>query len=204
MKGNHRQASSGLQQRKRGVQPLGKPVQFSVDRDPQRLKGLSCGMSISSCRRGVGVFHDLRKLKGRFNGSLFPGRRNSLGDPFGKPLLAIPAENFGKLLPGQAVDKIPRAGALLAHTHIQGSVAVIGKSPFRGIKLVRGNADIHQHAVHAVNAEASDNLLHLREIRPANSNPRVIGKPFGDGRDSVRVLVDGNQPACGKPLGDGL
>ena len=136
---------------------------------------------------------------------LLPFLSDCLRDAAGETLFAVPVDHPGDL--GLRRSREPLRGVFSRariHPHIKRTVEPEREPALRVINLRRRHTDIHQHAVHAVNAEASDNLLHLREIRPANSNPRVIGKPFGDGRDSVRVLIDGNQPACGKPLGDGL
>lgn len=148
MKGNDRQPPPVLQTCKSGVQCSGQAIQFAIDGDAQCLKDTAGRMSIPSGGSRHCIFYQFSQLAGGFNGGIRPLPQNSTGNGAGKFLLPISVKNIGQLFFVQMIDHVGSCLSLLAHTHIQRGVMVIGKPPLRLVQLVGGYPDIQKDTVH--------------------------------------------------------
>ena len=79
---------------------------------------------------------------------------------------------------------------------------MIGKSPFRGVQLMRRDADIQQNAVHAADPEIPEHITHVREIglhHRRGQSPQTAGRL----RHGIGILIERNQTAAFQLRGNG-
>ena len=88
--------------------------------------------------------HDLRQLHRGGDGLFGPGRHDPARDLPGVGFLPVIPQDAGQFFTVQGIDQVCGGGALLAHTHVQRCVRMVGKPAGRLVQLVAGNAQVQQ------------------------------------------------------------
>jgi hypothetical protein len=88
------------------------------------------------------------------------------GDPGGEALLAVDAEDAGQLGPGVGGQHLgggdPAGGV---HAHVERRVHAVAEAALRLVELQGGDAQVVEHAVHPLQAEAGGDLGQVGEGR---------------------------------------
>ena len=197
MKGNYRQPSAGIQQRNGFFHHRFHRPQLVVDGDADGLKAaLGRVLLLPQSGSGHGAFDHVYQLQRRLDGRLLPAAADGCGDPGRKELLAVIIQNTLEFLVRPCVHDLTGVPDVLAvHAHIQRRVRHIGKAPLPVVQLGRGNPQIQQNAVHLVDAQFLERLIHVAEIGVNQRDPVFIGlQPFRRRFQRHVVPVDADEP----------
>ena len=158
-------------------------------------------MTVPAIGGGHGFPHDIRQLGGGHNRRSRPPAKDFAGDGPGVFFFSIPEQDVGQLFVRQAVHQVGGGDAALAHPHVQRGLHVVGEPASRLVQLVRGDADVQQHAVHPVHPQRFQHLSHLGEICLHHDGGKAL-KPLAGLLDCIRIPVQGDQTAGGEPGGN--
>ena len=120
-----------------------------------------------------------------------------LGDIGRELFFAVIPDDPVELMLRIAIDNIPGCLRLaLIHTHVQGCVHPIGEAPIRGVQLIGGNSQIQHDTIHMVDAKVLKLSAHITVIAPDNRHPIAeFLQSLSRCRDSVRILIDADEPS---------
>ena len=202
MEGDDAQPPAGGQALEDRVQSFVQNIQFRIDGDAYRLEGAPRGVfGLAALRRGHRRSHDLGKLHRGGDGLLRPGCHDLARDLPGVGFLPVIAQDTGQFFTVQCVDKVCGGGALLAHTHIERRVRVVGKTTGRVVQLVAGHAEVQQSPVDRRDGEFREHARGVAEVRLYHPGGQAL-EPFGGGCHRIRVLVERDQLPGGQTFSD--
>ncbi len=129
--------------------------------------------------------HQLGQLRGRGQRGGAAGAVDRLGDPPGEALLAVLAQHPGELGDRVVVDDVAGGGAGgRVHPHVQRRVLGVGEPALGEVELHRGDTEVEQHAVHAVEPERGEHLGH-----PVVHGVHEVGAP-GESRQPGAAALE--------------
>src|SRR5690606_35891307 len=109
------------------------------------------------------------------------------GDAAGMALLAIEAEDAGKIARLEAVDHVGRARTLALHAHVERAVVTERKAALRLVELHRGDAYVEDDAVDlALGRRVERGEAAMDEPEP----PADLRLQHPAGRNRIGVAVD--------------
>ena len=139
--------------------------------------------------------HDLDELPSRLDSFLFPFRNNVLGNIGCEFFLAIIPQDTKEFLLTCPVDNVScRSGLSAIHAHVERRVCHIGKTAVSRVKLIGGNAQIQNDAVHRSHSQTPDNFRHLTVVTAHNMHAVIFRRvqSLPGCRNSGVVTVDSN------------
>ena len=146
---------------------------------------------------GNGSLYDFGKFQGGFDRFLRPFHHDMFRDVLGEPVFAVIPYDPEQFLFRVVVYNI--GGSFfrpVIHPHVKRRVGHIGESPFGGVQLIGGNAEVQKNSVHFINPEPVKFCGHVLVIVPDDRHavPKRF-QPLGCRRNGVSVLVKSDQPS---------
>jgi hypothetical protein len=188
------------QGRHRGGQGPIESAELVVHLDPQGLeRPLGRVTPGTPGSGGDRLAHQLCQAGGRRDGCRAALPLDGLGDPAGEPLLAVLPKDPAELDHGVRVDHIGRSSSRRrVHPHVQERVAGVSEAAIVGVELERGDPEVEQHPVDAVDPEVVEDLGEGVIDGVDDRDPVAVrSQPMIGPSQRLGVAVDADQPDVG-------
>ena len=184
---------------------FGELFKLAVYEDAERLERARRRMDARSAGRSGRGRHDLGKALGPDDRRLRPGALDGACDPPGLPLLAVDADDRGKLSRARIVHHRGGVGAAFSHAHVERAGVAEGEAALGAVELHRGDADIEHDAVDRKEAGCARMRVEIGEPPLDQDQPPARLRDQGrTGFDRLGIAIDGKHQAAALDDGAGI